>query len=102
MCVCACTCVCVCVSVSVCVCVCVSVCLGVCVSVCLCVCVCVVNAPVSVRRWGVDPEALNRLKLVASSNFERCPYTKAIGILKDAIAKVSGPLHSSPACPELS
>ena len=71
----------------------VSVCLCVWVSGCLCVCVCVVNAPVSVRRWGVDPEALNRLKLVASSNFERCPYTKAIGILKDAIAKVSGPLH---------
>lgn len=40
-------------------------------------------------KWGVDAEALNRLKLVASSTFERCPYTKAIQILKDALAKVS-------------
>ena len=40
-------------------------------------------------KWGVDPEALNRLKLVASSTFERCSYTKAIQILKDALAKVS-------------
>ena len=39
-------------------------------------------------KWGVDPEALNRLKLVASSTFERCSYTKAIKILKDALAKV--------------
>jgi hypothetical protein len=39
-------------------------------------------------KWGVDPEALNRLKLVASSTFERCSYTKAIAILKEALAKV--------------
>jgi hypothetical protein len=61
-------------------------------------------------KWGVDPEALNRLKLVASSTFERCSYTKAIQILKDALAKVSLPgqhdqclaaIYSWPPCPEL-
>ena len=37
-------------------------------------------------KWGVDPEALNRLKLVASSNFARCPYTQAIKLLQKALA----------------
>jgi aspartyl/asparaginyl-tRNA synthetase len=46
-------------------------------------------------KWGVDPEALNRLKLVASSTFERCSYTKAIQILKDALAKVSVAFRSA-------
>eukprot|EP01043_Picozoa_sp_COSAG02_P039910 COSAG02_NODE_3188_length_7205_cov_25.313538_5_plen_90_part_00 len=49
-------------------------------------------------KWGVDPEALNRLKLVASSTFERCSYTKAIQILKDALAKVSLPGHHYHCC----
>lgn len=37
-------------------------------------------------KWGTDPEALNRLRLVASSTFERCSYTKAIKILQEVLA----------------
>jgi len=38
------------------------------------------------EKYGVDKEALSRLRMVASTDFERCPYTKAIGILKEALA----------------
>lgn len=44
------------------------------------------STPVGKEKACVDPEALTRLKMVASSDFARCPYTKAIEILKKAVA----------------
>lgn len=53
----------------------------------------------------VDKGAIERLKMVASTPFERCTYTRAIELLEDAVKggkKFEFPVrswHALPACP---